>query len=605
MIILRPLLYIILVGLLAACERASDPELPVQSPASPAAGSTQQPTVFADDAAFALMLEEWVEELLALEPERAIFWGRYDHAASVSIPDAARRARRHAFVAESLQRLDAFDEQGLSLPRRAELRILKSQLAAMSWYQERLRSWQWMPSSYNVAGPISVLLNTDFAPEVERLGLVSARLEQVPDFYRAALGNLDRPTLEHTALAITQSRGTLDLLDQRLLDRAAGSGLNAEEVALFRQRLEQARTAVEDWIGALEALHQELATSGQARPFRIGERLFEEKFAIDIQAGFSAAELYQRALLERDRLHAEMDAITVALWPSYLAEEVMPDEPLLRIHRLVEHLSARHVPLEDFVDEIRRQIPALAAFVREHDLLDQDPDKPLVVRETPEYMRGGGAIASVSAPGPFNPGAETYYNVTPLETFGPALAASYLREYNHWILQILNIHEAIPGHYTQLLHANRSPSLVKSLFGNGAMIEGWAVYAERMMLEQGWGEHEPELWLMYGKWALRVVFNAIFDYAVHVLDMDEAEAVALLQTEAFQEFSEATQKWRRLTLSQVQLSSYFSGYAEIHDFRERLKQAQGEEFSLRDFHNRFLGFGSAPVAVIIELMGED
>lgn len=596
---------IIVALVLTACQGVEEPgsTATVQSP--PAAMQAAALDGYPDDVRFAAMTTAWIEELLALEPEWAIYRGRYEHADRVSIPDAARRARRHDFIAASLERLSAFDERRLSPARRAELHLIRNRLAGMAWYQERFRDWQWAPSTYNVAGPIAALLNTDFAPEADRLRLVSARLAQVPDYYLAARNNIDRPTLEHTELAITQNRGALSVLAPSLLERVRAAGLEDSELEVFDQRLTAARAAVQDWVAWLEDLHRDLSQSGQARPFRIGEALFEEKFAIDIQAGFSAADLYARALQERDRLHAEMDAIAMELWPTYFPDQQMPAAALQRIGRLVDHLSDRHVALEDFVDEIRRQIPALAEFVREHDLLDQDPDKPLVVRETPEYLRGGGAIASISAPGPFNPGADTYYNVTPLETYGPELAASYLREYNHWILQVLNIHEAIPGHYTQLLHANRSPSLVKSLFGNGAMIEGWAVYAERMMLEQGWGDHQPELWLMYGKWALRVVFNAILDHSVHVLGMEEEEAVRLMREQAFQEYSEATQKWRRLTLSQVQLSSYFSGFAEIYDFRERRQAAHGDHFNLRDFHNRFLSYGSSPVAVIIELMGED
>ena len=87
------------------------------------------------------------------------------------------------------------------------------------------------------------------------------------------------------------------------------------------------------------------------------------------------------------------------------------------------------------------------------------------------------------------------------------------------MLQILNIHEAIPGHYTQLMHANKSSNLIKSLLRNGAVIEGWGVDSERMLLEEGWGDQQPEMWLMYVKWNLRVVTNAIMDYAVHVLGM--------------------------------------------------------------------------------------
>jgi uncharacterized protein (DUF885 family) len=172
------------------------------------------------------------------------------------------------------------------------------------------------------------------------------------------------------------------------------------------------------------------------------------------------------------------------------------------------------------------------------------------------------------------------------------------------MLQILNIHEAVPGHYTQLLHANRSPSLIKSLFSNGPMVEGWAVYAERMMLESGWGNDSPELWLMLDKFQLRTTVNTILDYSVHVLDMSEEEALRLLMQEGFQTETEARGKWRRVQLTSVQLTSYFAGFSEIYEFREQRKQALGAAFSLKDFHNRFLSYGSVPVKTIRQLMTE-
>ncbi len=183
-------------------------------------------------------------------------------------------------------------------------------------------------------------------------------------------------------------------------------------------------------------------------------------------------------------------------------------------------------------------------------------------------------------------------------------AESYLREYNHWILQILNIHEAVPGHYTQLVYSNESPSLVKSILSNGAMIEGWAVYTERMMLEEGYGNFEPEMWLMYYKWNLRVICNTILDYGIQVKGISKEEGLDLLMNGAFQERAEAEGKWRRATLSQVQLTSYYSGYREIYDFRETQKQKLGKEFNLKAFHEEFLSFGSAPVKYIRQLMAK-
>jgi len=552
--------------------------------------------------AFDQFSADFIEAMLAHSPEWAIYQGRYENAGEVTLPTPSQRAANLDFLSVWLEALRVFNPEELSVNQRPDYALLENVLSSRIWYQQEFRGWQWNPASYNVARTIAVLLNTEFAPLEERLRVVMSRLDDVPSYYDAARQNIDRPTLEHLELAIIQSRGAFSVLNEGLLDRVRGSGLSATEKAEFEQLLSGAEAAIRGWIDHLMTLSEQWAERDDVRSFRIGEALYEQKFAYDIQSTFTARELYERALAEKERLLVEMDGITVDLWSKYFADRPMPNDRFERIGALIDHLSDRHVALEDFVPEIRRQIPLLADFVRENDLLFQDPEKPLVVRETPEYMRGTGAIASVSSPGPFNPTADTYYNITPLEHYGPEAAASYLREYNHWILQILNIHEAIPGHYTQLLHSNLSPSLVKSLFGNGAMVEGWAVYFERMMLEEGWGDYEPELWLMHGKWLLRVVHNAILDYEVQVLGRGRDEIIAMLQTEAFQEVSEATQKWRRATLSQVQLTSYYTGYAEIYALRESMKAERGEDFNLKDWHNQFLSYGSAPVPVIAELM---
>jgi len=589
---------------LIACSEAPPPPPEASRTETEVAVETAMPVepVAAELPAFEEFTEALIERMLAHSPEWAVYQGRYEQADVVTIPDAARRELDLSMIDTALSDLALYRDTGLTPAEQADYALLDNRLRALRWYQTDYRGWQWNPASYNVAGVINVILNTDFAPLPERLDIVRSRLQRVPAYYEAAKGNIERPTMEHLELAIVQNQGGLRSLGEGLEARLDEAEMSDEGRAGFMAALTPARAAIEDYISFLEAMQAELAESGEVRPFRLGAALYEPKFAFDIQAGFTGRELYERALAEKGRLLTDMDEIAVSLWAKYFPEREMPEDRLVRIGDLIDHLSDRHTSVEEFIPEIRRQIPALEAFVRDKDLMFQDPDKPLIVRETPEYMRGGGAIASVSAPGPFNPAAETYYNVTPLETYGEEQAASYLREYNHWILQILNIHEAIPGHYTQLLHANLSPSLVKSLFGNGAMIEGWAVYAERMMLEAGWGDNEPEMWLMYGKWALRVVHNAILDYAVHVEGMERDEAIRLMREEAFQEESEATQKWRRLTLSQVQLTSYFSGYAEIYDYRERVKAELGEDFDLADFHNQFLSYGSAPVSVIAGLM---
>jgi len=269
------------------------------------------------------------------------------------------------------------------------------------------------------------------------------------------------------------------------------------------------------------------------------------------------------------------------------------------IKMMIDTISVRHVKPDEFQSAIEKQLPELVKFINEKNLIYIDPSKPLKVRREPAYMAGV-AGASISSPGPYDKGGNTYYNVGSLSGWSAERAESYLREYNHYILQILNIHEAIPGHYTQLVYSNNAPSIIKAVFGNGAMIEGWAVYGELMMLENGYGDNEPEMWLMYYKWNLRTVCNTILDISVHTKDMTEAQALNLLENEAFQQKAEAQGKWRRV--SDVQLTSYYTGFKEIYDLREELKKKMGSKFNLKAFHEKFLSYGSAPVKMIREEM---
>ncbi|WP_028116851.1 DUF885 domain-containing protein [Ferrimonas senticii] len=550
---------------------------------------------------FSQLSQQLIDELWTLSPDWAVYAGNYQYAEQMVLPDASQRAAQLAFVSRWRAQLSSIDKAQLSSSLQTDFALIENTLDSMQWQQQRFKRWQWDPASYNVGGVIGRLLSEPWGSEEDKLKALLARMAKIPDYYAAARINLDNPTREHTELAILQNNGTLGLFSPELLERAKQSPLSDADKVNFEQRYLASRQAISSYVTHLEQRLAQMENE-PAKSFRIGETLYEEKFALDIQAGMTAAELYQRALADKDYAQQQMLELTKQLWPKYFPDGPMPSDSKQAIRTLIDHLSVKHVARQDFVSEIEKQIPELTQFVNDQDLLTLDPTKPLLVRETPEYMRGF-AGASISAPGPFDTGGNTYYNVTPLDKLSPEQAESYLREYNHWVLQILNIHEAIPGHYAQLVYSNNeSSSLVKSLFGNGAMIEGWAVYAERMMLEAGYGEFEPELWLMYWKWNLRVVCNTILDYRMHVLNIDKAQGLDLLVNEAFQQQTEAEQKWRRATLSQVQLTSYYSGFREIYDLRDELRASQGEQFNLKQFHQQFLSYGSAPVKEVRKLM---
>jgi uncharacterized protein (DUF885 family) len=580
----------------AKADKADD-KPPVQKAAAPVVVATPQNR---NDRYMDSLSMQFVTALWRIDPEDGIYVGKFDAAAKLTIPDAATRAKKLAFLDEWLDKFGKLNADKLSPNQRTDLAVLLNKLKYERWQLTTFREFEWNPAEYNVAQTFDLILNTEYAAKAQRLRTILKRLADVPAYYQAAQASIVNPTHEHTQLAIQQAPGTLVVLAD-LGKAAQESILSPQEKAIFAQRIANAGTAVVAWVDFLTDLDKSQVQTQRARSFRIGKDLYEQKFAFEIQSSNTGEQTYQKALAARDELLTRMDGLADQLWDKTMGGTAKPTDRYKKIGMVIDKLSLQHTTPANFLPEIRRQIPQLQDYVIKNNLVTIDPSKPLVVRETPLYQRGV-AGASIDAPGPYRPKDKTYYNVTPLDGLTPEQAESSLREYNNWMLQILNIHEAIPGHYTQLMNANRSPSLVKALFGNGAMVEGWAVYGERMMLESGYGDNAPELWLMWCKWNLRSVSNTILDYSVHVLGMTREQAMDLLVRQAFQTPQEAAEKWKRAQLSSVQLSSYFSGYSDIMELRERRKEQLGDRFNLKQFHDQFLGYGNAPVKIIGQLM---
>ncbi len=565
--------------------------------ASETAAAAQTPA----DRRFDTFKDQFIERLWRLNPDFAASQGYHKYDAELVVPDSAWRAGASAQYGRELARLGGFGLDSLSANNQIDHRMLADYLRAAAWYTDSLRAWEWDASSYNLGDGIGGLIAGRYAPLKTRLLALTDKLGHADAYFVAAKRNLRHPSPEHLKLAVLQNQGVLALLPT-VLDSAKTPTLNDFQRQRLTQRVAAARAAIESYVQHLKQL--QARPDAQARSFRLGQALYARKFQHDLTSAFTPDQLFERATAHKEELLSQMAKISTQLWPKYFGSKALPTDRRLLIKTLIDTLARRHTTPDSFVVAVRAQIPQLVAFVNEKKLLTQDPSKPLVVRETPLYMRGGGAGASVSAPGPYDKGANTYYNVSPVTPadYTPAQAESYLREYNRYTLQILNIHEAIPGHYTQLVYANRSPSLVKALFGNGAMVEGWAVYTEKMMLENGYGGGSPELELLYYKWNLRTTLNTILDISVHTRNLSEKDAVALLMNDGFQERAEAEGKWRRVRLSQVQLCSYFDGYQQIMDLREEVKKQQGAAFDLRVFHEQFLSYGSAPVRYIRTLL---
>ena len=554
------------------------------------------------DRAFDQLKQNFLKALWQQDPDMAMSAGKFEGAGRLIAPGQASRDAYLAFAGQWLDKLSKVNRAALSENEQTDLVLMQNYLNGVGFYLKDFREYEWNPSVHNIAGGFDAILNTDFAPKIQRIRLAIARLQGVPAYYSAAKASVHLPSLEHTQLAIRQSAGAMSVLGD-LEKAAAAEKLSASEKKQLAQRLQAARAAVNDYVDFLKQAEKDYHPE-TGHSFRIGKQLYEGKFKADIQSSLTAEQTYQRAIAAKEEAHRNMEKLADQLWDKVMGAQAKPEDRLQKIAMVIDKLSEQHIRPEALFGTIRQQLPVLEKWIQDHDLLTLDTKKPLVVRETPEYERGV-SIASIEAPGIFRPQDNTYYNVTPFDGQSAQQIESTLREYNNWVLQILSIHEAIPGHYTQLQHANQSPSVIKTLFGNGAMIEGWAVYSERMMLESGYGGNEPEMWLMYYKWNLRAVCNTILDYSVHTLGMTEAQAKDFLMNQAFQTEAEANGKWQRVQYTSVQLASYFSGYSEILDFRNQLKQEMGSQFDLKRFHEKFLSYGSAPVGLIKQMMRHD
>ena len=549
-----------------------------------------------DDAAFTTYENSFLEHLWKLNPSWATSVGYHKYDSLLNVPDEQSRSKMLEFVKFQIDSLSRFEVNTLNESNRIDYKIMQNQLDYTQWQIERLKSYEWNPATYNVIGTFAYMLNEHYAPLNKRLRNFYQRLANVPAYYKEAQKQVKNPVTELTALAISQNLGGLSVIEKDFADSLKKTDIPKAEKKQMADRAAlavQAIKAYTEWLKALKNDHP--------RSFRLGKDLYEDKFKYQNVAASNAQQTFNAAMQRKKYVHGQMAKISRDLWPKYFGSKAIPGDTLTLIRAMIDTLSSKHVKPDDFQSTIVQLIPKLKEFVKTKDLLTLDASKPLMIRKEPGYMAGV-AGASMSGPGPYDKNGNSYFNVGSLASWSPEKAESYLREYNQYILQILCIHEAVPGHYVQGVYANKAPSIIKSVFSNDALDEGWAVYSEEMMLDNGYGNNEPEMRLMWYKWNLRSVCNTILDYSVHSGDMTREQAIKLLTAEAFQQQAEAEEKWKRVTVSSVQLTSYYTGYKEIIDLRDAYKIKLGEKYKLKEFNEKFLSYGGAPIKFIKEAM---
>jgi hypothetical protein len=325
-----------------------------------------------------------------------------------------------------------------------------------------------------------------------------------------------------------------------------------------------------------------------------------------LDAGVTAEQVLADAQGEFERVERDMFVVARQLWSRYFPKLPVPSDDRegrpLTILRVIGAVSQEHGRPEDLVQDARTTVNRIKAFIQERDILRlPDPDRCQVI-EMPEFKRGNSLAYLDNAP-PLDPEASSLYAVSPPPSDWDARRVnSFLEEYNRHMLQILTIHEAYPGHYVQLEYSNRTRSLIRRVLQSGVFIEGWAVYTEQTMLDQGYGDGELALRLMQLKFYLRAVANAVLDYKMHCTTITDEEVLRFLTERAFQSEGEARLKIIRAKQSSTQLSTYFVGRMAHYRLRQQVEREWGERFDLGRFHEAVLAHGSVPVKYLPELV---
>lgn len=538
------------------------------------------------DPKFTELSKRFLTEWLAQSPVRATEAGEHKHDARWPDPSVEGEKADRAFAARWLREISAINADQLNLQNRIDRELIEAQIHYWIFALEELKEPEQNPLYYTrlIGDGLDPLATREFAPIEERMTSLKSRLDGVPKLIEIAMKRLTKPPKVYTETAINQNKGLIGLCEHDLAEHFAK--VPAQKAAL-EASAKAAAASLKDFQKFLE---KDLLPKSDG-DFRIGRARFEKKlrFELDDQVQIDDVAKGARELLAKTQ--EEMADTAKELWPTLLKEPLPPtgtaDEKKALVRKVLDKLAEDRPDNATIVKEAKRLLDETTKFVTERNLV-RVPKEPCEIIEMPEYRRGV-SIAYCDSSGPLEKKQQTFYAISPTPKDWPAKRAeSFYREYNRSMLADLTIHEAMPGHFLQLMHNNEFPSKLRAVFASGPFVEGWAVYGEWLMAKHGYGG--PKVRIMRQKMVLRLAANAILDHDIHAGNMEEKEALDLMMKEAFQEEGEAVGKWRRARLSSAQLTTYYYGFTEMMKLRQAHEKAPG--FTERSYHDRLIGYGS-------------
>lgn len=565
------------------------------------APAADPPEPTAEDVRLANLFQSYLDQEFGRHPVFASQQGNHDFDDRMDDLSPAARARDAADARKLLDNLaKEIDPAKLSANGRIDLAIWKHSLGYGLWQAENDNRYEFDPRVYGefISDSVFLLFTQSTLPRERNVQNAAGRIARIPQVISAAKAGLKNPPHILTEIAIKRNRGAIAFYEKEIY-AIAGETPGSEPLA----------TPCRAAVAALKDYGQWLETEllpKSTGDWRLGKKRFAEKLALELDAGLTAAEVLTVAEAEADRVEREMYYVAKQLWAKvFPGKAVPPDDPAGRretVKLVMDELAKDHGRPENLVADARKTVDRVKAFIRDKRILTlPDPDTCKVV-EMPEFQRGF-SLAYLNPAPPLDPKADSLYAVAPPPADWTAeRVETLLREYNSAMLQVLTIHEAYPGHYVQLAYSNRCPSLVRKVLWSGTFAEGWAVYTEQMMLDQGYGDGDLSLRLHQLKFYLRAVLNAILDHKMHCDNMTDDAAKELLMGRGFQTEAEAVGKIARAKQSSTQLSTYFVGRTAFYRLRQSVQRARGEKFDLGKYHEEVLSHGTLPVKYLPELV---
>jgi uncharacterized protein (DUF885 family) len=558
----------------------------------------------AEDAKLSSFFSGYLDGHFRRQPLEATQLG--DHRFDSLLDDISPQARAGwlEFARKTLRELPRqVDYKSLTRDAQIDFEIFQHELQTGIWLSENTRPFEEDPRTYGsyINDSVYLLLAQSTLPKETNIANCIARMAEIPRIIAAAKTTLTHPPKPILETAIRQNRGAISFYEKDIFEFAGET-----------QQLDKLKTAAAAAAGELKDYQKFLEGDLMARAdgqWRLGEKKFKHKLELVLDSGMSADQVLADAQTEFDQVRGDMYVVARQLWPVYFPKTVLPpDDPAGRreaITKVIDAVNQEHGQPETLVTDARATVEKIKAFIRERNYLRlPEPDHCQVI-EMPEFRRGNSLAYLDNAP-PLDPNAANYYAVSPPPSdWTPAQVKSFLEEYNSYMLQILTIHEGYPGHYVQLERANRNPSLIRRVYQSGPFVEGWAVYGEVTMLNEGYGAGDLRLRLMQQKFYLRAVANAILDHKMHCTQLSDEEAMKFLTEDAFQSEGEAKLKLIRAKQSSTQLSTYFVGRMAHYRLHQQVERELGGNFDLARYHEAVLSHGSIPVKYLPELVRAD